>query len=93
MTGANPIARHNGRSEQTDKRAANGKRSWHRPTTHRHYSWGAIGGGNVKVVTLSGLNVSHTHTTGALEHSLVCRRRRRTSNQSNWIKSETHALL
>lgn len=70
MTGANPIAGHNGRTQRTDQSAANGKRSRHRTATHHDYRE-AIGHGNVKTITVTGLNESHTHH-GSGKHKLLC---------------------
>lgn len=68
MTGVNPIAGHNGRTQQTDHSAANGKRS--RQTTTHHDYREAIGHGNVKTITVTGLNESHTHH-GSWKHKLL----------------------
>lgn len=75
MTGPNPIAGHNGRTQRTDQSAANGKSSRHRTTTHRDYRQ-AIGRGNVKTIRVTGLNESHTHThPGSWKHRRLCRGR------------------
>lgn len=72
MTGANPIARHNGGTQQADQSAANGKRSAHRTTARRDYRE-AIGHGNVKSITVTGLNESHTHHGSLKTQTLVSR--------------------
>lgn len=60
MTGPNPIAGHNGRTQRTDQWAANGERGRQGTATHHDYRE-AMGHGNVKTITVTGLNESHTH--------------------------------
>lgn len=71
MTGPNPIAGHNGRTQRTDQWAASGDGARHGTATHHDYRE-AIGHGNVKTITVTGLNGSHTHTHGSCKHKLLC---------------------